>query len=442
MELTPPAGPDPADPVDELGVDTSDELEQLYELLYLLPVGIVAFDSTGSVDRVTPLSVQLMTPHVAMSDIANAFTLLAPLVPDLAEQIAAADDGPSAVLTNHRTTLDANGSNSTVEVSVHRSRPGHYVAVLSDVTELVQREQELRRERDRFRLIVEVVHEYAIYSIDRSGIIDSWNASGERLFGLTAAEAIGRRLDQVVAVERLPDVLDAATSAGWRNTEGWALSAPGEALYTDTMISTLVDDTGRPEGFIIVTRNSTEMKRREEDLRREAETDPLTQLSNRRGFDSRADRLLKACAATDAPASVLMIDIDHFKLVNDTYGHDGGDLVLRALGACLASRIRTADVLARFGGEEFAVLMPGADLAAASVRAEVVRAAVADLAVEVAPGTVIQVTASIGVAEYRGSLDDALQRADAALYLAKDSGRNRVVSDGSPTTPSVTGSES
>jgi len=421
MELNPPSGPGSAD----------DELEQLYELLYLLPVGVVAFDSTGSVTRATPLTVQLMNPFVAAADMGNAFTLLAPLVPDLGTLIAASSAG-SVVLANHRSTLASNGRVTTVELSVHRPRQDYFVAVLSDVTELVHREHELSRERDRVRLIVEMVREYAIYTIDRAGLIDSWNASGERLFGLSVSQAIGRRLDQLVAVERLSDVLDAAIFAGWRRTEGWALSSPGDAFYTDTMISTLVDETGEPEGFIIVTRDTTEMQRREEDLRREAGTDPLTQLANRRGFDTRADRLLKACAVNDVPAAVLMIDIDHFKAVNDTHGHDGGDRVLCAVAASLAGHIRSIDLIARFGGEEFTVLMPGADLAAASGRAEALRAAIAELAVEIEPGTVAQVTISLGVAEHRRSLPETLQRADIALYLAKNNGRDQVVCDGSP----------
>ena len=408
---------------------TDDELEQLYELLYLLPVGIVSFDSTGAIGRVTPLSVQLMSPFVSPTDIGNAFTLLAPLAPDLAEKIASDEDGTS-VLANHRSLLEANGSIITVELSVHRPRPGYYVAVLTDATELVTREYELQRERDRVRLIVDVVRDYAIYTIDRAGFIDSWNPSGERLFGLSNDQAIGQRLDQVVTVRGFSDVLDNAISAGWHSTEGWALSSPGDALYTDTMISTLLDARGRPEGFIIVTRDSTEEHHREQNLRREADTDPLTQLTNRRGFDAQADEVLAACAENEAPATVMMIDIDHFKAVNDTHGHDGGDLVLRAVAASLADDVRSDDVLGRFGGEEFAVLMPGADLTDASTRAEKLRTAVADLTVEVASGTDVQVTVSIGIAEYDGSLEEALHRADAALYLAKDNGRNQVVSDG------------
>ena len=410
----------------------NEELEQLYELLYLLPVGVVAFDSTGSVTRANPLSVQLMNPFVAPSAVGNAFTLLAPLMPDLGTLITG-DIGGTVVLANHRSTLEANGSITTVEVSVHRPRPGYYVAVLTDVSELVRYEHELRRERDRVRLIVEMVREYAIFTIDRSGVIDSWNASGERLFGLSVVQAVGRSLDEVVSLEHLADILDAASFAGWRRTEGMSLVSPGEAFFTDTMISTLVDEKGEPEGFIIVTRDITEMQRREEDLRREADTDPLTRLANRRGFDSRADRLLKACAVNDVPAAVLMIDIDHFKKVNDTHGHDGGDLVLCAVGSTLARHLRSTDLLGRLGGEEFAVLMPGADVAAASRRAEVLRGVIADLTVEVTPDTLARVTISLGVAAHHRSLHETLQRADTALYLAKNNGRNQVVCDASTT---------
>ncbi len=412
----------------------NNELEELYELLYLLPVGVVAFDSTGSVTRATPMSVQLLSPFVGSAVMGNAFTLLAPLVPDLGALVRA-DEGGTVVVANHRSRLEVNGTVATVEVSVHRPRPGYYVAVISDVTELVHREHELSHERDRIRLIVEMVREYAIYTIDRAGLIDSWNASGERLFGLKASQAVGRPLDQVVSVERLSDVLDAAIFAGWRRTEGWALSSPGETFYTDTMISTVVDEKGEPEGFIIVTRDTTEMQRREEDLRREADTDPLTKLTNRRGFDSRADRLLKACAVNHVPAAVLMIDIDHFKAVNDTHGHDGGDIVLCAVGAALTSHLRTIDLLARFGGEEFAVLLPGADLAAAAGRAEALRVAIAELVVESSPNMVAGVTISLGAAEHHRALHDTLQRADAALYRAKSNGRNQVVCDRTPPQP-------
>jgi diguanylate cyclase (GGDEF)-like protein/PAS domain S-box-containing protein len=410
----------------------ADELERMYELLYLLPVGVVAFEADGAVTAANPLAVQLLNPFVAPAATANAFTLLEPLVADLAGLIAGRPDGP-VVLANHRSTLTMEvGPVITVELSVHRPRPDYFVAVLSDVTELARREHQLSRERDRIRVIVEMVHDYAIYTIDRAGLVDSWNASGQRLFGLTTAEATGRPLTEIVSVDHLDDALEAAVFAGWHRIEGWAAASPGQPFYTDTMISTLVDEVGRPEGFIIVTRDATEVRRREEDLRREADTDPLTSVANRRGFDARAIRLIAACHANGLQASVLMIDIDHFKAVNDTYGHDGGDIVLRAVSATLSQHLRAIDLLGRVGGEEFAVLLSGAGREAATTRAEALRLAVADLRIEVAPRTTAAVTISVGVAAHGAELLETLRRADVALYRAKGDGRNRVSADELP----------
>ena len=405
-----------------------DDLERLYELLYLLPVGVVSFALDGTVEAANPLAVQLLNPFVAPAATGDAFRLLAPLVGDLAALLDQRA-GEKVVLARQRTTLRRpDGPETTVELAIHRPRPDLHVAVLSDVTELVRQEQELRRERDRIRVIVETVREYAIYTLDGDGQVDSWNASGERLFGLSAVEAAGRSLAQLVVLEDdgAERALEEAVFAGWRRLEGWSTSVDGVSFYSDTMISTLVDGSGHPDGFVVITRDATEARLREENLRREADTDPLTALANRRGFDARAERLVTACEVNGVPASVLMLDIDHFKAVNDTFGHDGGDAVLRAFGETLAASVRSLDIVGRLGGEEFAILLPGADVDAAARAAEAIRAKVEGLDIEVAPGTSAPVTVSIGVAGLDGDLARALGRADAALYRAKAGGRNRV----------------
>ncbi len=408
----------------------TDELERLYELLYLLPVGVVAFDSAGVVGAANPLSVQLMNPFVAPTAMHNAFLLLAPLMADLRELIER-HDGRHVVVSRRRVVLAPDGrAPMTVEFSVNCSRPGQFVAILADVTDLVLQERELRRERDRIRVIVEMVREYAIFTTDRTGHVDSWNASGQRLFGLTTDQAIQRSLDELVDSqgEPLGDVLEEAVLAGWRRVRGWSTGPDDMAFYSDTMISTLADDAGRPEGFVVIVHDASEVRQREEDLRREADTDPLTALANRRGFDARASRLIRACEVNGVAASVLMIDIDHFKLVNDTYGHDTGDRVLRAVSDELTLRLRAIDLVGRFGGEEFAVLLPGTTGDAAVLAAEALRSAVEMLGIETLGGQVLRVRISIGVAQLEGDLPRTLLRADSALYAAKEQGRNRVVS--------------
>ncbi len=411
--------------------DVETELERLYQLLYLLPVGVVAFEGSGAVAAMNPLAVQLLNPFIAPTAMNNAFTLLAPLLDDLAERAVACCSG-EVIVVRHRSTLAADQRPPvTIELSVHCTSPSQFVAIMTDVTELLRQEQELRRERDRIRIIVEMVHDYGIYTIDRNGTIDSWNASGQRLFGLTESEAVGRSLAAtgITSDAEIGELLDGAVFAGWRRVEGWSKGADGMPFFAETMISTLLTDGGLPESFAVITRDATEARRREDQLRLEADTDPLTKLSNRRGFASRAERLIKACEASGAPAVVLMFDIDHFKRVNDTYGHDGGDVVLRAVGETLLGSLRKLDLLGRLGGEEFAALLAGANLAAATRAAEWLRAAVQALVIEVSPGVMAQVTVSVGVALLQTNLTDALTRADRRLYLAKEQGRNRVVAD-------------
>jgi two-component system cell cycle response regulator len=164
-----------------------------------------------------------------------------------------------------------------------------------------------------------------------------------------------------------------------------------------------------------------------------AVTDPLTGLYNRRYMESHADSLVERAAARGKPLSVLIIDIDHFKAINDTYGHDAGDDVLREFSDRLRSCIRGIDLACRHGGEEFVVVMPDTDLGVANKVAERIRRRIAGEPFPIERGTrSVEVTISVGLAGRVGPQDNAAQimkRADAALYLAKRDGRNRVVSD-------------
>ncbi len=157
-------------------------------------------------------------------------------------------------------------------------------------------------------------------------------------------------------------------------------------------------------------------------------TDELTGIANRRAFFAFAEKELAKSARYSSPLSFLMIDIDHFKLVNDEHGHDSGDAVLKSVVGELGSRLRDVDVLARIGGEEFGVLMPSTPAEAALVSAERLRAAVESSACEY-KGVEHRVTISIGVASCLGagsSLNEIMKAADEALYRAKGAGRNRV----------------
>ena len=159
-----------------------------------------------------------------------------------------------------------------------------------------------------------------------------------------------------------------------------------------------------------------------------AVTDPLTGLHNRRFFASRLRQALESANHGGEPVSMLIADIDHFKRINDTHGHEAGDFVLRDFSVRLHRAVRALDLAARYGGEEFVVVMPGAGMADAAFAAERIRRAICDQAFRLQDGTEIKVTVSLGLAQaLPGETTEALmRRADAALYDAKNAGRNRV----------------
>ena len=163
-----------------------------------------------------------------------------------------------------------------------------------------------------------------------------------------------------------------------------------------------------------------------------AVTDGLTGLHNRRYLDVHFTALFEDAARRNAELAVLILDIDRFKSINDRFGHDAGDEVLREFAKRIGTMTRAVDLVARFGGEEIVVVVPDATVGDAKAVAERIRRTIEAMPFPIGPGTAIEVTVSIGVAA-RGAADagsaDVMKRADVALYKAKDSGRNRVIAD-------------
>jgi two-component system, cell cycle response regulator len=172
-----------------------------------------------------------------------------------------------------------------------------------------------------------------------------------------------------------------------------------------------------------LTRKNVELEKANETIGRLLNTDVLTGIPNRRALEQFiADRF---ALEMERPFSLVMADIDHFKKVNDTYGHHAGDVVLASLGEILSGQTRSKDMAGRYGGEEFLVAMPRTGLKEAAGIAERIRAEVEKSVVE---EDRLRITASFGVAEAKGdeNWESLVRRADEALYLAKDSGRNNV----------------
>lgn len=189
-----------------------------------------------------------------------------------------------------------------------------------------------------------------------------------------------------------------------------------------------LDESKAPVAAIISHQNVTDRKRLELKLRRLADTDELTGIANRRKFLTVASHLIEKTRSDDKPASLISLDIDHFKAINDTYGHATGDKVLCFVVDQLRRELRSVDTFARIGGEEFVILLPETDEWGAVMLAERMRTKIASARFSSA-GAGISLTVSFGVTaiDPRGDdVDAALRRADAALYQAKNEGRDKV----------------
>jgi diguanylate cyclase (GGDEF)-like protein len=208
------------------------------------------------------------------------------------------------------------------------------------------------------------------------------------------------------------------------------LNAQGESLGLLYLSgATLARDHGLAETAAEQLSMALANLRLKETLHNQSIRDALTGLYNRRFLEDSLSRELARAGRQQRPLAVLMFDVDHFKRFNDSHGHPGGDALLSAVGKLLRQECRAADIPCRYGGEEFTVIMPETDAAAAQVQAERIRHAVAALAVRHEGRPLSAVTASLGIAVFpqHASLQDALlDAADEALYRAKAGGRNQV----------------
>ncbi|MDQ1727817.1 MAG: hypothetical protein QOK14_1862 [Frankiaceae bacterium] len=279
----------------------------------------------------------------------------------------------------------------------------------------------------RERWFASLVHNSSdvVLVLDPSGVIDFQTPSAERVFGYGAEALHERHVSSVIAAEDsalVNEVLMRLSDqpSGTSTLELSVRHADGELRNTETTITSLVDDPA-VGGFVVTIRDVTERRRLEQQLMHQAFHDELTGLANKALFADRVERALAACARTAAPLAVIFIDLDSFKSVNDSLGHGCGDELLSQVAQRLASCVRPGDTVARFGGDEFAVLVE-------AMSSE-------DEALEVARrfrtalhggfpvgGRDVLIRASMGVAVNRTGLEDVgemLRNADLAMYQAK-----------------------
>jgi diguanylate cyclase len=254
-----------------------------------------------------------------------------------------------------------------------------------------------------------------------------------------AIDAVGGELERAIA--ETTEVLKKAGLETERYGEtlqdvGGALQTAGTAEQLQSVVANLVEQTRD-----MVAQNKTANERLQEsnneiadlkirmaDIRSEALTDPLTGLANRRAFSEQLTDGMAEATEAKKPLCLLMLDIDHFKTFNDTYGHQLGDEVIRLVAGCMSAKTKGDDTAARYGGEEFAIVLPETSLDDAATVADQIRVVVSGQRIvrKASRQTLGSVTLSVGVAQFRpgDSEEDLVGRADAALYAAKRDGRN------------------
>jgi diguanylate cyclase len=220
-------------------------------------------------------------------------------------------------------------------------------------------------------------------------------------------------------------------------THGDALKGNLDTVELRTLIDNLAGDTGKMQGSMMTLESQLEASKQEveklnqeiESARAEALTDPLTRVLNRRGFEARVQPFFADPASIQNGFCLLMLDIDHFKKVNDSYGHLFGDKVIRTVANTLKSKVKGQDAIARMGGEEFAILLPETDVKGAYAVAEHIRQAIESGKIRRLDSDeyIGGISISIGIAAHANgcSLEVLLDQADKAMYASKQNGRNR-----------------
>ena len=269
-----------------------------------------------------------------------------------------------------------------------------------------------------------------------AAVYEGGDIANQRTLAQHAIGALGVRADQLdPLISRVPNMVTELASALDRNVGDQLDIAGLEARAHERLIALNehYESMVRVLEEMIKSKESLEQELRAANERLEhlASTDALTSVANRRAIEEALRRDLARADRDSTPISVVLLDVDHFKAVNDTWGHPTGDAVLSMLGTLLIRSLRTSDVAGRWGGEEFLCILPNTDPTGAAVVAERLRTTL-ESNVVAGPKGPVQVTASFGIATIRGPgcrnlITDLVRRADDALYQAKQQGRNRVV---------------
>ena len=310
------------------------------------------------------------------------------------------------------------------------------VGVELDITERKLYEEALFREKESAQITLQSIGD-GVITTDEKGVIDYLNPVAETLTGWRLEDSQGRAIEEIFRAfhEETCEPLENPLAVAIRRTRSIKSVRPmllirrdGNEIYVESTSSPIRDGSGAVSGGVLVFHDVSEARELNRRLSYHASHDVLTGLVNRREFENRVERALKSAKAHETSYALCCLDLDQFKIVNDTCGHSAGDALLGQVGALLKSKVRWRDTLARLGGDEFGVLLESCTLDAAMRTAEALREAVRNFKFTWEERT-FRLGASIGVVPISAENDDVasvLSAADSACQAAKEAGRNRV----------------
>jgi diguanylate cyclase (GGDEF)-like protein/PAS domain S-box-containing protein len=310
------------------------------------------------------------------------------------------------------------------------------VGVELDVTERKLYEEALFREKESAQITLQSIGD-GVITTDAKGVIDYVNPVAEALTGWRLEDGQGRAIEEIFRAfhEETCEPLENPLAVAIRRTRSIKSVRPmllirrdGNEIYVESTASPIRDGSGAVSGGVLVFHDVSEARELNRRLSYHASHDVLTGLVNRREFENRMERALKSAKARETSYALCVLDLDQFKIVNDTCGHSAGDALLGQVGALLKSKVRWRDTLARLGGDEFGILLESCSLDEAMRTAEALREAVRNFKFTWEERT-FRLGASIGVVPISADNADVasvLSAADSACQAAKEAGRNRV----------------
>jgi diguanylate cyclase (GGDEF)-like protein/PAS domain S-box-containing protein len=410
------------------------EHELLLEFMYLCPYGVLQIDAAGDVMMANPAVARLLLPLAPTMALTNIYDILEDVAPDLRSLVTAFPGDGGMICEGRRVHVGPaeDGEPRYLALTVVKVDAERWMVVVSDISREVAHEQRLAQAHSWFAAMTAGVNDFGLLTVDGGGRITGWSDSAVRQNGYQPADMLGRTLNMLYlpedAVEgRAAQQIAFARRDGWHIDEGWRKRKDGSRYWCQSLVSYKADGDG--DAFSVVLRHVGERTGGLAELRNRLTQDHLTDVFNRAHFFETAQAQMLRLDAVAGPVSALMIDADHFKAINDTYGHATGDQVLKELAGTLKRYLRPVDILGRIGGEEFALLLPGLDLEAARLVAASLRGQIALMRIPVGTG-VVRLSVSIGCSARDAdntTLEQVLAAADRALYRAKALGRDRIV---------------